>query len=76
MSEEHKSQGATKTVIHVDGMSCGACARSVDRALQSVEGVHSVEVDLETHAVEIAHEGVPLDAMCEAIRGAGYRPRD
>lgn len=67
---------ADETIIKVDGMSCGACARTIDRALLSVEGIRSVRVDLETGEVRVEHAGTPLVKMRAAILDAGYRPLD
>lgn len=64
------------SVIKVDGMTCGGCARSVERVLKAVEGVREARVDLEAHEAHVDHEGASLSAMREAILGAGYRLRD
>lgn len=37
----------------VQGMSCGACVKHVTKALQSVEGVRRVEVDLASGLVRV-----------------------
>lgn len=36
-----------ETILKIEGMSCGHCKMSVEKALQAVEGVVSVNVDLE-----------------------------
>lgn len=61
--------------IGVDGMSCGGCALSVEKALRAVAGVETVEVDLRGKSVRV--EGAALDRprLAQAIEDAGYDVR-
>ena len=61
--------------IGVDGMSCGGCALSVEKALCAVAGVETVEVDLGRKSVRV--EGTVLDRprLAQAIEDAGYDVR-
>ncbi len=61
--------------IGVDGMSCGGCALSVEKALRAVAGVETVEVDLGGKSVRV--EGAALDRprLAQAIEDAGYDVR-
>ena len=61
--------------IGVDGMSCGGCALSVEKALRAVAGVETVEVDLGRKSVRV--EGAALDRprLALAIEDAGYDVR-
>eukprot|EP00793_Prasinoderma_coloniale_P000463 PRCOL_00005448-RA len=57
-------------------MMCDGCSSSVTKALESVEGVASVAVDLEakTATVELtadAAEGI-ADKLIDAVSGAGF----
>lgn len=72
----NQTENTKGSVIKVDGMTCGGCARSVERVLKSVEGVREVRVDLEAHEAHVDHDGASISAMREAILGAGYRLRD
>ncbi len=38
----------------VTGMTCGHCVKAVTEEVSAIEGVESVEVDLETGAVTVA----------------------
>ncbi len=61
-----------KTIeIPIEGMTCGGCARSVERALRGVPGVEAVEVRLEPGAAEVRGE-VEKPALEDAIRKAGF----
>ncbi|MFD2925711.1 copper chaperone CopZ [Halobacillus naozhouensis] len=62
----------TKT-IHVEGMTCGHCEKAVKGALQELNGVDRVEVNLETGKVTITYEGeISESEMNEAIEEQGY----
>lgn len=62
----------TKTMI-VEGMSCGHCTARVQKALEAVEGVTSVEMSLEEKsAVVVLDREVPEEALKEAVTEAGY----
>jgi copper chaperone CopZ len=59
-------------VYSVSGMSCAHCERTVRSELEQVDGVESVDVDLETKLVTV--RGTKLDdaALRTAIEEAGY----
>lgn len=48
--------GSTTTRLQIGGMNCGACAGHVQRALASVPGVTSAEVDLASARATVEHE--------------------
>ncbi len=59
------------TKLNVTGMSCGHCQKAVKEALEEVQGVSTVEVDLAAGTATV--EGAaPLDALVAAVREAGY----
>ena len=62
--------------LPIEGMTCASCVRRVEKALKSVPGVASAEVNLatETAAVTLA-EGASAEALVTAVRKAGYEAR-
>jgi copper ion binding protein len=60
-------------IVKVKGMSCQHCVKAVTKALQSLEGVKSVEVSLEKGEAKMEVER-PLDikVLDEALKKAGY----
>ena len=50
-------RGDDRTTFAVDGLVCGLCAARTRTALTGVEGVRSVEVDLERGVAVVEHEG-------------------
>jgi copper chaperone CopZ len=66
---------ATQTVrMPVRGMTCGNCARSVQRKLAGTLGVVFTNVDLDSGSatVEYDPEVVRPAALAEAVRQLGY----
>lgn len=57
------------TMLAVDGLVCGMCAARTQSALSDIEGVRSVEVDLERGVAVVRHEGDPprMTAMQQAV---------
>ena len=48
---------ATETrVINVEGMTCGGCVKSVDSAVSQLQGVQSVDVDLEGNKASVTYD--------------------
>jgi copper chaperone CopZ len=66
---------ATQTVdVTVQGMTCGNCARSVERKLASTPGVTKVKVDLEAARATVEYDVdlVKPDVFANAVRQLGY----
>jgi copper chaperone len=59
----------------VPGMHCSHCEASVKEELAQVEGVDSVDVDLEGKLVTVAGRGLADAALRAAIEAAGYEAR-
>ncbi len=57
----------------VTGMTCGHCVKAVTEEVCAIDGVESVEIDLETGAVTVAAATDPTrDQMAAAVDEAGY----
>ncbi|MDQ1252540.1 MAG: P-type Cu+ transporter [Euryarchaeota archaeon] len=63
-----------ETTIGVYGMTCGHCQKRVADAISSLEGVESVEVNLEAEHATISFnpQKLSLEDIKEAIQKAGY----
>jgi copper chaperone CopZ len=61
-----------KMTVH--GMTCGNCARSVERKLAATTGVSKVSVDLvnQTAIVEYDSAEVQPEALAAAVRQIGF----
>lgn len=73
--EEQKNR---EVVIPIEGMTCAACSRAVERALGKLDGIERGEVNLATERARVVYnpEVVRLSQIREAIVKAGYRPME
>lgn len=69
--QQHRSP-SMRTVIAIDGMHCGHCSASVEKALRAVAGVTDVAVSLEEKNAVVTHENASADAMKAAVTEAGF----
>lgn len=63
----------TTTTYTVTGMTCGHCAAAVEKELKAVDGVTSVQVDVDAGKVTV-NSAAPLETeiVSAAIDEAGY----
>lgn len=57
--------------LEVEGMSCGGCASSVTKAIQTLDRDAKVEVDLSGKKLRV-DTSANLEAVASAITDAGY----
>ena len=58
----------------VKGMTCGNCARSVERKLSGTPGVTKATVDLEGESAQVEYDSalVKPEVLANAVRQLGY----
>jgi copper chaperone CopZ len=63
-----------QTVLWIEGMTCGHCVQSVQKALFSLPGVQFAEVHLSDKKALLRHSGgfEPVSAI-QAVEQAGYK---
>ncbi len=61
-------------ILPVTGMTCASCANHIGQALKNVPGVAEAQVNLATEkaTVTFSNGTVPLTALIQAVRDAGY----
>lgn len=65
-------QTSTTTVIAPD-IVCGGCAGAIKNALGKIEGISSVEVDVDTKTVSVEHGGeVSRERIVDVLDNAGF----
>lgn len=70
-AQAEDAEGRT-AVFHVEGMTCGLCAKSIEKALRGVDGVRSVEIDRDAERVTIvADSALPNERLDKVIESAG-----
>lgn len=70
------TQGETEMekIVHIEGMHCGHCTASVEKALKALPGVKKVEVSLEKKQAQIDAADSLSDALVTAaVTGAGFK---
>ena len=61
------------TLIKIDGMTCEGCVASATKALHTVSGVRSVDVNLARGNARVEHgDEVDENALVAAVTDAGY----
>jgi copper chaperone len=63
-----------KTTVKIKGMSCNHCVMAVTKALNQIDGLSDVQVDLEKGEATFDH-GAPVDMaqVKQEIEKAGYQ---
>lgn len=60
--------------FHLDDMTCGGCARTVTKAIKTIDPDAGVRTDPPTRLVEV-HTAAPEAQIVAALREAGFPPR-
>lgn len=60
--------------LHINGMTCGGCVRSVTSVLQGLDGVAKAEVSLTEGSAHVEYDDskVSRDALVAAVEDAGF----
>lgn len=59
--------------VKIKGMRCGHCSSAVTKALEEIEGISNVDVDLENGLANYSEKDtVPLETIKEAITKIGF----
>ncbi|MBN2882698.1 MAG: heavy-metal-associated domain-containing protein [Clostridia bacterium] len=62
-----------KKIVKVEGMSCMHCVGRVKSALESINGVDSVDVSLENNEAIIKGSDIPDEIIRSAVEEQGYK---
>jgi copper chaperone len=58
--------------LNVEGMTCEHCAKRVTEALEKIDGVVSVSVDVKEGKAYVQGENIDIAIMKKAVTDAGY----
>lgn len=58
--------------IEVENIKCGGCAASIRKGLQGLDGIETVEVDIEAGAVEVQADAARRPEIAAKLAGMGY----
>ncbi|MEL7605373.1 MAG: sulfite exporter TauE/SafE family protein [Sedimentibacter saalensis] len=61
-------------IIKIDGITCAACERKIEKAIKNLDGILSADVDYASATADISYFSpkVDLNDIYDAIRNAGY----
>lgn len=59
-------------LLIVEGMSCGHCKKSVEESLGKLDGINSVEVNLDTKEVLVKGDNIDEKAIETTIDNIGF----
>ena len=64
--------------LKIEGMTCAACAKAVERAVGKLEGISQAKVNLATERLTINYEPsiIRLSDIKNAVKKAGYKAQD
>lgn len=69
-------QDVREVSIPVRGMTCASCVRAVEKAIQKLDGVVEVSVNLATETAQVKYDAdkVRISSIKTSIKNAGYEP--
>lgn len=63
------------TKLRVPDATCGHCKQTIEGAVSGLEGVRTVELDLESKTLSVEHDDtIGQEALTDVISAAGYSP--
>ena len=64
-----------KKVFNIEGMTCAACVRSVEKATSKIDGVDKVSVNLITNRMEVQfdEQKTSISSIEDSVKKAGYK---
>jgi Cu+-exporting ATPase len=75
-SERRESNMSSAKTLRIEGMNCGHCKASVEKALNALPGVRA-EVDLEKKEARVVSDGqISDDQMVRVVTDAGFEVKD
>ncbi len=63
----------TNLTLAIEGMHCGACVRRVTAALEKVDGVEVVQVDIGSAEIRFAGSEPEVAQILEAVERIGFK---
>lgn len=70
-----ETSGTIRKSYLVEGMTCSACERTIQKVVGNIEGVRSSKANLTSSTVSVEYdpERVSIDKIRSAVNGVGYK---
>ena len=68
-----------KKQFEIEGMTCGHCRNTVDRAIKDVKGVINAKIDLANHTADVEYDDelTSIERIADAVNSTGvYRVKE
>lgn len=64
-----------KETFNVEGMTCAACAKAIERSVKKLEGVEDANVNFASEKLKVVYveNVVNISKIKEAVKKAGYK---
>ena len=62
--------------LKINGMSCGHCTGSVKKALEAIDGLSEVTVNLDGNEASFENSGAAREEIRAAINAIGFEPEE
>jgi P-type Cu+ transporter len=69
-----RSMKQEKQIINIEGLTCSACVRTVEKAVGSLEGIEKASVNFATEKLTVSFDPdrLSMDGIIQGINKAGY----
>jgi Cu+-exporting ATPase len=69
-----QGQKVKQCMLHVEGMACEKCSKTVEQTLEAIKGVEDVKVALDKKQVTVKfEENVDVKALVDAVNAKGFK---
>lgn len=72
------SDNLQQVVIEIKGMTCEACAQSINSAISKIQGVNAINISLEKGEAVVGFDNnvkdIPKNRLLAALENIGYKP--
>lgn len=64
-----------KETLQVEGMTCSCCVGKVEKSINQLDGVSSIQIDVDNEEIEVAFnkDTVTLEQIKGKIKAEGYK---
>ena len=61
-----------QSVIYIQNLKCGGCAKTITNNLSSLESVENITIDVEKSSISLSHQPEILEKIKQTLKNIGY----